>query len=607
MQESARVSRAPWQRLSSLVLALGPIIFIFPLVMVAIVLHAIWTTTPTVPFEDEWENLLMLHHVYTGTFSLSELWAFHNQHRIVIPSAIEIMLVEITHYNRQIMMSFDVGVALLTTVLFHSAARRLIANRWLSWALLVPFSLAALSLGQWEDWLEPFQLTFFLTIFGYACCVRGLAEDDISNTGFLITLAGSIIAALSSLSGCLAFFAFLPGILLYGWKRTLIWVAVAAGVLIPYFIGFPHSTILSDLGSVISYAVAYLGGPVSAGHVVRAVLIATASIIVMLACIGVYWLQHYSLKSILPWVSLGLCGMGAAGSTALGRYSGGSLALAFSSRYQAFSAVWWIAVFGVVAVCLSKWTSAPGSATAATAQWLTWISRLWAAWASMALAGGALVITLMVANQQYAKPALENFQLAQKQQEQCIVLYLQSQPPCFQYYYPTSGKAQAYSAMMQQDGLGPFYQPTGNVGVDPTTVPAGALRLDRYVDHAARTYWTVVSLNKDQWDPFLGPNYQLDAPVGYLLSGPQAAPAGVATHPIYGCVLNSVEFLSNDITCGGGGLLQVEGWAYDSAPISIHTVPLFECQSAQRNIVSNEPQCPAGTTGIILGFARENP
>lgn len=604
MQEAARGSRALWQRLSTLVKALGPIALIVPLALVAHVLHAIWTTTPTVLFEDEWENLLMLHHVSTGTFSFSELWAFHNQHRIVIPSAIEIMLVEITHYNRQIMMSFDVGVAVLTTLLFHSAARRLIANRCLSWALLVPFSLTALSLGQWENWLEPFQLTFILTIFGYACCVRGLAEDDTSHTGFLITVAGSIIAALSSLSGCLAFFAFLPGILLYGWKRTLIWAAVAVGILIPYFIGFPHSTISSDLWSVISYAVAYLGGPVSAGHVVRAVLITGVSIIVVLACSGVYWVQHHSLKPILPWVGLGLCGIGAAGLTALGRYSGGSLALAFSSRYQAFSAVWWIAVFGVVAVCLSKWIPAPDNAPA---HWLTWISRLWPAWASLALAGGALVIALMVANQQYAKPKLETFQLAQKQQEQCIVLYLQSQPPCFQYYYPASGKAQAYSAMMQQDGIGPFYQPTGNVGVDPAIVPAGALRLDRYVDHSAGTYWTAVALNKDQWDSSLGPNYQLDAHVGYLLAGPQAAPAGIATHPIYGCVLNSVEFLSSDITCGGGGLLQVEGWAYDSAPTSIHTVSLFECLSAQRNIVSNEPQCPAGTRRTILGFARQSP
>ncbi|HEY7849938.1 MAG TPA: hypothetical protein VIC27_07725, partial [Ktedonobacterales bacterium] len=485
-----------------------------PLYMASILLRAIWTHTPTVPFEDEWENLLMVHHYQTGTFSIGELWAFHNQHRIFIPRGIDLALAELTHYNRQIMMTFDVVVAMLTIALLVWAARKSLRSATLAWLLLAPFALLMLSVAQWENWLEPFQLTFIMTIFGVACTVRGFAQGPASTPGFAVALGGAVIAALSSFGGCAAFIAFFPCVLVAGWKRSLIWAAVALGILIPYFQGFPHSPLSLQLVGTLEYALAYLGAPISSGQVVSTLFLTVGSMLLAMACIAVYWLQHRTLALMSPWIGLALYALAAAGMTALGR-NGGDPALAFSSRYQAFSGVWWVAVFALAAICLAEWdwspSVAPASALMRAIQRALEPRRAWAALGAMA---GVVAIGLMLLNQSDAMVAIENFQSGQAQQQQCVLQYMQAAPSCFQNYYPVSGKAQAYAAMMQQDNLGAFYEPGGSGADVIASPPAVSLELDRYVDHATQTYWTMVSLNAKQWDPFIGPEYQLDARLG---------------------------------------------------------------------------------------------
>ena len=50
-------------------------------------------------YADQWSNAALVHDSYSGTLSLSKLWAQHNENRILFPNLIVIGLARVTHYN----------------------------------------------------------------------------------------------------------------------------------------------------------------------------------------------------------------------------------------------------------------------------------------------------------------------------------------------------------------------------------------------------------------------------------------------------------------------------------------------------------------------------
>ncbi|MCX5772431.1 MAG: hypothetical protein NTZ09_19450, partial [Candidatus Hydrogenedentes bacterium] len=62
-----------------------------------------------VPFLDEWEYLLILPKSYESTLTLADLFALHNEHRLLFPRLIMVALARLTHWN----MIYETGAAVV--------------------------------------------------------------------------------------------------------------------------------------------------------------------------------------------------------------------------------------------------------------------------------------------------------------------------------------------------------------------------------------------------------------------------------------------------------------------------------------------------------------
>ncbi|HZC07807.1 MAG TPA: hypothetical protein VE338_19375 [Ktedonobacterales bacterium] len=358
----SRKRYAPIHRRLSKHLVLLALVVCIPLAQIAALLTAIWRQTPRVPWGDEWNLVLLAQRQDAGTLSIADFWALHNRtHRIVLPRLADLMLVDVSHWNRQVMMTFDLGVAVAAGGLLLACMFSTLRSRRIVLTLLIPLSLLYFSFAQYENWFFPWQLTFIATILGICCCLYGFhrrAEADrqgqraASWQGFALALLGAVIASLSSFGGLCVWLAFLPSAARSGRMRTGVWVAVALVIGVPYVIGIPHQSPTSPL-HLAAFFVAALGAPVASLNLTEARLFGILGLVAL--GLALYAASRLSgeLRRLEVWIELAACSILATAVTALGRASYGN-GLALLSRYQEFSQLWWIALAVIGAVVIER-------------------------------------------------------------------------------------------------------------------------------------------------------------------------------------------------------------------------------------------------------------
>jgi len=343
-------------------LALLALAVCVPLAQIAALLTTIWRQTPRAPWGDEWNLVLLLQRQDAGTLSFANFWALHNRtHRIVLPRIAELLLVDVSHWNRQVMMTFDLGVAVAAGGLLLACMFSTLRSRRLALTLLIPLSLLYFSFAQYENWFFPWQLTFMATILGICCCLYGFhrsGEADrqgqraASWQGFALALLGAVIASLSSFGGLCVWPAFLPSAVRAGRVRTGMWVAVALLIGVPYVMGLPHGSLTSPL-HLAAFFVAALGAPVASLNLTEARLFGALGLVALGLTLYAASRLAGELRRLEVWVELAACSMLATAVTTLGRASYGN-GLALLSRYQEFSQLWWIALAVIGAVVVRR-------------------------------------------------------------------------------------------------------------------------------------------------------------------------------------------------------------------------------------------------------------
>ena len=335
------------------------LVLLVPLAFIIGLLWVIWTRTADVPYWDEWETVLLVQRLDQGTLGVTDIVALHGVHRIIIPRLIDLTLIELTHWNRQVEMTFDLSIAIAGACILFWSVRRTLGSLTAALGLVVPLSLLFFSFSQFGNWFAPFQVAFIVTSFGIVCCVGGFQKTPVSRKGFALAIAGALIASMSSLPGLSTWIAFLPGALHAGVRKTVAWIGCAVVVWILYFQNFPHS--LTGIPVLLDtvYSLAYLGAPLGYPNPELAAAVGFLSIMLLLGNVLVYWRRHKSLWHIAPWLQLALFVLGCTQATAEGRsLSGPSQAL--SSRYQAFSALWWIALLVIMVLNIKELVEDPG-------------------------------------------------------------------------------------------------------------------------------------------------------------------------------------------------------------------------------------------------------
>lgn len=436
MQRPVEASRLWSQRLLRWQAAfLLPFTVTLPILSSAALLWLIWTNTHHVPYLDEWETVKLVRHYRDGELIWRDFWYFHNEHRLVVPRMVSLALIELTGWNRQVEMTFNLGLALATLGLFWHCARRQGGGRMAA-ALLAPLSLIVLSFAQYENLLFPFQVNYLLAVFGGAGCLWGLltpaAATWRSRLSFGVALVGAIVASLSTFAGLTTWVAFLPVVWRRGKLRAVVWCAVAVAIILPYTsgigavsqgtLGLALRAMANDPTLPVRYLLAILGAPLgypSAGRSQVAALLGCLLVAGNLLAARRAGLRHISVA----WGGLALYGLACCGVTMLGRAQGG-IVFAMASRYQSFASLWWVAALGVIGLTHRQLLRQAGANLAT--RLLPWLNR-----AAYLLAGFAL----LAANLAGWRDGLR-WPPATLASESCIVQYQTAPDSCLDPYFP---------------------------------------------------------------------------------------------------------------------------------------------------------------------------
>jgi hypothetical protein len=339
-----------------------------PVVQLALLLLAIWTRTAAVPYWDEWATVDLVSGALGGRLTWATLWYPHAYaHRIVLPRLLDLAVIVLTGWNRQVELTVDLAIAAATLVLILATARRTLDRK--VWRWLVPvLSLLLLSGGAYANWFAPFQVQYLACVAGSALCLHALARPagSVRVRHLLLAGAGALVATLSSLHGLCAWPAFAPAVWASGSTprqrrvRTLVWSLTGAGAWTLYLLDFPFGAGGSPTGGLqglmlarqaLRYLLVWLGAPLGYPDALHAALWGLAS--VCLALIIGWALYRYRplVPGLAGWIGLVLFAGGSALATLAGRLSAGPGEALFS-RYQAFSVLWWVGLLVLAAAAL---------------------------------------------------------------------------------------------------------------------------------------------------------------------------------------------------------------------------------------------------------------
>jgi hypothetical protein len=404
-----------------------------PIAQVAVLFWVIWTQTGSVPFWDEWKMGALVERANTGTLSLADLWAFHNEHRPFIQRLIDIGLIDLTHWNRQAMMTFDVLIGMVSTTLVLSCVWTAFRSRAWWFVLLVPTCLLMLSFGQSENWFWPWQLGFIGIGFGVVVCLRAVLSNEGTPTGwgrFGLAMLGALVAALSSAGGLIAWPAFLPSIWRMGYRKLALWIVTGTAVWIAYFVGFQRTFSETPSPKLLAeFAFAYLGAPLGGHNIHLSEFFGVAGLALFVANLVLYYRLNKTIEPILAWVSLGLYGLGMAAITTDGRTALG-IPAALAYRYQIFTALWWVAILVTGALVVRQYAERSHGQGLRFVQWPRSTRALEAGYVLVLLLGcaGSLLESYAglrdgIAFQQYLRAPAHCMVDSQTPPDSCIGIY----------------------------------------------------------------------------------------------------------------------------------------------------------------------------------------
>lgn len=425
------------------------LLLLVPFLQAVVIFWAIWSDTGSVPFADEWSWVPLLAKLHTGTLSLSDLWAPHNQHRDVIPRLLALPMLNLTAWNRQMLMTLNLLVGVMSTLFVVLAIRSTARSAKVNLLPLLPISYLVLSLGGAENWFLPFQITFLLTMLGAVICVWAFAHPvpDWRVVGY--GLGGGCLASLSTLGGLLVWPAFLPSVLRAGWKATAVWLATGAVIAIPYSIGLDtgpsqHGSLFDVVGYVLTFLGTSMGTSVEGAQ-----WFGVFSMVALPLGISIYYGLTRSLDAIHVWISAAIFGLLNAVVTAQGRAILG-VAQALSGRYLAVSLFWWLGalvISGLAVQCLLE--RAPSSSR----------NRFVQPRAMVGAIGAALGVLLLISNARVNVDAYRANQLTQdrlKGSQQCVLSYQIAPDSCLRLFFPNTAYLGQLAAYLQDHKLAAF-------------------------------------------------------------------------------------------------------------------------------------------------------
>jgi hypothetical protein len=339
--------------------------YLFPILLL------VWLITRfgvNVPFWDQWELIPLFSKLQAGQVSFQDFFAQHNEHRIFVPRVIFVALAFLSGWNNKLEMYGSVGFAIATFGLIIVLALRDKSSTSLFHLTNVLCGAFLFSLGQWENWLWGFQLSWFLVNFCVVLAIACISFPVRLLPRYRLMLAGMActVASFSLAHGLFAWLALFPLILAIPGKsrhrigRLVGWLVAFMLVAVIYQIGYVKPTQHPDLLFFLkepATAAAYLFtivGNILGRAVIPPVWTGALLLLGFLALNG-YWLsQAYRpiAQRMAPWIALGWFALLFALVTTLGR-AGFGVEQANASRYVTVMVLLVVAVLQLGRIILS--------------------------------------------------------------------------------------------------------------------------------------------------------------------------------------------------------------------------------------------------------------
>ena len=369
-----------------------------------------------VPFMDDWQFIPLVEKARDGTLKFEDLWAPHDEHRLLIPRIVIIasMLVSGGDYRLQCAITFGV-VAVISGCLLWLLVR---LNGWTpraAWAWLL-INIALFSPIQFHNWLWPMQFAYFLPYTFLSLCFCVLYAPLNPWIKFALAAACATAGNCSFVQGNLIWVAafpviiFAPGILPDRSRRQFAAAWIIAGLCMTglYFYGLGHNSAAADytyglrgispttntfielkahpgatLRQMGLFVLAMFGNSISRGFSIDNLLLsrrlgAATLMLAVLALLAAWRLGSFRQRA-LPWACLMLFTFLTAAFVCVGRVWLGEYQ-PLTPRYTTFGAFCLVALIALAASIFPEPQSLPASAEASTAaRWsrpLVWIQGM---------------------------------------------------------------------------------------------------------------------------------------------------------------------------------------------------------------------------------------
>ncbi len=314
------------------------------------------------PFWDQLSFVDLMNRLHNGTFSLYNLWQQHNEHRIFVPQALELIVGKATDFNFRVPVFLNFITACGSLSFLILMLKKTFRNPRLVGLLAVPFAWLLFSPIQWTNWIWGFQLAFFLSVFFTIVTIWLIVKRIflVKNNLFIL---GLILATITTYSNGNGLLIWPIGLAIILWhkadlKHVTAWSITGLIVICSYLYKFhrspeslPLSAIIKEPAAVIKYALAYLGRNLaltpSTARYVGAVLV------VVLVVSAVYIFIKGQLDNILPWVGLGLYAFLTALLAAISRLNFGIDHAFLSNSYPTISVIFILSTIAISVYALT--------------------------------------------------------------------------------------------------------------------------------------------------------------------------------------------------------------------------------------------------------------
>lgn len=212
-----------------------------------------------VPVADQWSDINVIAHSYSGTLSLGVLWTQHADNRILFPNLIALLLAYTTHFNLIVEEYISALMLCVSTGLFILTHKR--RSPTTPWIWYCPAAFLLLSFVQYESSLWGFVLGWYLVLLSLAVVLFVLDRPALTWPILTVAIVAAVIGSYSATQGILIWPTGFVLLYLRNRHRALVLTWIVAAVLTGAVYLWGFSTKIATLNLPWNYPVDH---PVSA-------------------------------------------------------------------------------------------------------------------------------------------------------------------------------------------------------------------------------------------------------------------------------------------------------------------------------------------------------